>query len=302
MLTKFQYSDEIREETSKNGVKIVTVCAPTDFSVAQTFDCGQCFRFDPTPDGDGTSDVCGVAFGHAVRIRQSGDTVTIYGADADDYFNIWRSYLGFDIDYSTLAADILAHFPTGSIMTEAAEYGKGIRILAQDPFETLISFIISQNNNIPRIKKLVEALSRTAGDKIGDELFAFPTAKQILDLGVDGLKNLKTGFRAGYIYDAAQKVYSGEIDLVSVKSAESTAAASEMLQKIKGVGPKVAACTLLFGFKRLDAFPVDVWIKRSFANHFGGSLDINSLGSYAGLAQQYLFYYERYNETTGGKE
>jgi len=302
MLTKFQYSDEIREETSKNGIKIVTVCAPTDFSVAQTFDCGQCFRFDPTPDGDGTSDVCGVTFGHSVRIRQSGDTVTIYGADADDYFNIWRSYLGFDIDYSLLSADILAHFPTGSIMTEAAEYGKGIRILAQDPFETLISFIISQNNNIPRIKKLVEALSRAAGDKIGDELFAFPTAKQILDLGVDGLKDLKTGFRAGYIYDAAQKVYSGEIDLASVASAESTAAASEILQKIKGVGPKVAACTLLFGFKRLDAFPVDVWIKRSFANHFGGSLDINSLGSYAGLAQQYLFYYERYNETTGGKE
>jgi len=302
MLTKFQYSDEIREETSKNGIKIVTVCAPTDFSVAQTFDCGQCFRFDPTPDGDGTSDVCGVTFGHSVRIRQSGDTVTIYGADADDYFNIWRSYLGFDIDYSLLSADILAHFPTGSIMTEAAEYGKGIRILAQDPFETLISFIISQNNNIPRIKKLVEALSRAAGDKIGDELFAFPTAKQILDLGVDGLKDLKTGFRAGYIYDAAQKVYSGEIDLASVASAESTAAASEILQKIKGVGPKVAACTLLFGFKRLCAFPVDVWIKRSFANHFGGSLDINSLGSYAGLAQQYLFYYERYNETTGGKE
>ena len=297
MLTKSAYSSEIKEEKSENGVNSVTVYAPTDFSVSQTFDCGQCFRFDPTPNGDGTSDVSGVAFGRAVRIRQAGDTLTIYGSDADDYFNIWRSYLGFDIDYSALASDILAHFPKGSIMTEAAEYGKGIRILAQDPFETLISFIISQNNNIPRIKKLVEALSRATGDKIGDELFAFPTAKQILDLGVDGLKDLKTGFRAGYIYDAAQKVYSGEIDLDSVKSAESTAAASEMLQKIKGVGPKVAACTLLFGFKRLDAFPVDVWIKRSFANHFGGSLDINSLGNYAGLAQQYLFYYERYNET-----
>ena len=299
MLTKFRYSDEIKEEIVKNGVKTVTVLSPTDFSVAQTFDCGQCFRFDPTPDGDGASDVSGIAFGRAVRIRRTGDTLTIYGADADDYFNIWRGYLGFDTDYSLLSADILAHFPTGSIMTEAAEYGKGIRILAQDPFETLISFIISQNNNIPRIKKLVEALSRTAGDKLGDEQFAFPTAKQILDLGEDGLKELKTGFRAGYIYDAAQKVYSGEIELDKVAKAESTAVASEMLQKIKGVGPKVAACTLLFGFKRLDAFPVDVWIKRSFANHFGGSLDINSLGSYAGLAQQYLFYYERYNETNG---
>lgn len=295
MLTNFRYSDEIKEERCENGVNLITVAAPQDFSVAQTFDCGQCFRFDPTEGGDGASDVSGVAFGKSVRIRQSGNTVTIYGATAEDYFDIWRSYLGFDTDYSLLAADILAHFPTGSVMTAAAEYGKGIRILAQDPFETLISFIISQNNNIPRIKKLVEALCRAAGEKIDGSRYAFPTPEAIISLGEDGLRELKTGFRAGYIFDAAKKAKSGEIDFEEISSAENTSAASDMLQKIKGVGPKVAACTLLFGFKRLDAFPVDVWIKRSFANHFGGSLDINSLGNYAGLAQQYLFYYERYN-------
>ncbi len=295
MLTKYPYPDEIKEEKAENGVNSVTVTAPRDFSVAQTFDCGQCFRFDPTEGGDGAGDVSGVAFGRHVRFRQEGDTVTIYGSTADDYFNIWRRYLGFDTDYSMLSADILAHFPEGSVMTEAAHYGRGIRILAQDPFEALISFIISQNNNIPRIKKLVEALSRAAGERIDGEHFAFPTPEAILDLGEDGLKELKTGFRAGYIYDAAKKVHSGEIDLGAVALSDSTDTASEMLQGIRGVGPKVAACTLLFGFGRLDAFPVDVWIKRSFARHFGGSLDINSLGRYAGLAQQYLFYYERYN-------
>ena len=317
MLTKFQYSDEIREETSKNGIKIVTVCAPTDFSVAQTFDCGQCFRFDPTPDGDGTSDVCGVTFGHSVRIRQSGDTVTIYGADADDYFNIWRSYLGFDIDYSLLSADILAHFPTGSIMTEAAEYGKGIRILAQDPFETLISFIISQNNNIPRIRKIIKKISIEYGvniclqknikkcplSKIDGSpceekcrscgvCYTFPTADAV-NKNPEKLLSSSPGFRYKYLCDAADKVTRGEVNLKMIAAARSYEHTKSCLTEIKGVGDKVASCTALFGFGNLEAFPIDVWMKRAIDEYFDGTLDPATLGKYAGVAQQYIFHYIR---------
>ena len=288
--------NEIIKEEFVSGGSRVLVRVPDTFSVRQVFDCGQCFRFDPTMEGDGDSDVSGVALGRPVRFRQEREgELTIEGSDARDYEQLWKKYLGLDTDYSVLREDIMSHFPAGSVMDEAIEYGRGIRILRQEPFETLISFIISQNNNIPRIKKLVGELCRRAGEEVGEGIYAFPTPEAILRMGEEGLRDMKTGFRAGYIYDAASKIVSGEIDLDAVSACDSTAEASELLQQIKGVGPKVAACTLLFGFGRLDAFPVDVWIKKSFARHFGGSLDINSLGRYAGLAQQYLFYYERYN-------
>ena len=124
--------------------------------------------------------------------------------------------------------------------------------------------------------------------------YSFPTPEEILPLGVDGLFELKTGFRAKYIFDAAEKVQSGEIDLEMLKSNDSTAECSDILCNIKGVGPKVAACALLFGFAHLDAFPVDVWIKKVMAKYFESDFTPESLGQYAGIAQQYLFYYERY--------
>ena len=125
-------------------------------------------------------------------------------------------------------------------------------------------------------------------------MYSFPTPEAIVDAGVDALREMKFGFRAPYIYDAATKVASGEIDLDAVAAAKTTAEAAEMLMKIKGVGPKVAACTLLFGFDRTDAFPVDVWVKRVIEKYFTAPFDAASLGAFAGLAQQYLFYYERY--------
>ncbi|MBQ2825848.1 MAG: DNA-3-methyladenine glycosylase 2 family protein [Clostridia bacterium] len=289
-------NNEIIKEETVSGCPRVLVRVPDTFSVRQIFDCGQCFRFDPTPGGEGDNDMSGVALGKLVRFRQEKPgELTIEGSDAQDYQRLWKKYLGLDTDYAHLREDIAAHFPAGSVMDEAIEYGRGIRILRQEPFETLISFIISQNNNIPRIKKLVSELCRRAGEEISEGVYAFPTPEAVIALGEEGLRDMKTGFRAGYIYDAATKVVSGEIDLDAVAACGSTAEAADILKRIKGVGPKVAACALLFGFGRLDAFPVDVWIKKSFARHFGGSLDINSLGSYAGLAQQYLFYYERYN-------
>ncbi len=259
------------------------------FSVEKIFDCGQCFRFDPDPMGG----VSGIYRGRKYRFTQeSEDTVRIYNTSKSDFEENLFHYLSLDLDYDMMNEDIRKAFGSDKTIDEAIETGKGIRILRQDAFETLISFIISQNNNIPRIKKLVEALCRECGEKIEDG-YAFPTPEAIVGLGVDKLREMKTGFRAAYIHDAAEKVAKGEIDLEALKKLDTDAALTE-LQKIRGVGLKVASCVALFGLNKLDTFPVDVWIKRVLEKYYPLGLDISALGDYRGLSQQYLFYYERY--------
>ena len=176
------------------------------------------------------------------------------------------------------------------------ERAGGIRILRQEPWEALCSFIISQNNNIPRIKKIIRTLSEKYGEAFtafGETYHAFPTPEALSAAGEDELKSCGTGFRARYILDAAKKVSSGEIDFSVIQSMDDEEAA-KYLMTICGVGAKVAACTLLYGFHRTAAFPIDVWIKRVLDKYYPGGIDISSLGAYAGIAQQYLFYYERY--------
>ena len=183
------------------------------------------------------------------------------------------------------------------MLTRAAACAGGIRILRQEPWETLCSFIISQNNNIPRIKGIVERLCRTYGDPIGTPrgvFYSFPGPERLARLSVDEIFALRVGFRAKYISDAARKVASGEVDLGEV-AALPTPEAAEALRRISGVGPKVAACALLFGFDRGDSFPVDVWVRRVLAKYYPDGFDPAALGDRAGIAQQYLFYYERYH-------
>ena len=266
------------------------------FSTEAVFDCGQAFRFLPRENSVHECEYAGVAFGKYISIAQDGNVLTLYGASEDDLDKIWIPYLGLDFDINTARQDILSRSDNPALR-EAVEYGKGIRILRQEKWETLCSFIISQNNNIPRIRGLIGTISKALGERIDSpagEVYSFPTAEAIVAAGIDTLREMKFGFRAPYIYDAASKVASGEIDLEAVAAAQTTAEAAEMLMKIKGVGPKVAACTLLFGFDRTDAFPVDVWVKRVIEKYFPAPFDAASLGAYAGLAQQYLFYYERY--------
>lgn len=278
------------------SVPYARLCGVEYFSTEAVFDCGQAFRFLPV---EGTAHECeygGVAFGKYVSVAQDGDTLTLYGATEDDLGKIWIPYLGLDFDIASARNDIISRSENPALR-EAVEYGRGIRILRQEKWETLCSFIISQNNNIPRIRGLIGTLSKALGEPIETPCgtaYSFPTAKAVAAAGVDALREMKLGFRAPYIYDAATKVATGEIDLDAVASAQTTAEAAEMLMKIKGVGPKVAACTLLFGFDRTDAFPVDVWVKRVIEKYFPAPFDAASLGAYAGLAQQYLFYYERY--------
>ena len=276
-----------------------------NFSVTKTFDCGQCFRFDPVPGEEECFE--GVAFGNYARFRRTDGGLEI--TDGTDRL-FWTHFLSLDEDYGTIDERIrtsLGSERDRAFMNSAVDHGAGIRILRQDPWETLISFIISQNNNIPRIKKIISALCKTYGERIGDGAAqsigirrshicenAFPTPESLAAAGEAAIFDLRTGFRAKYICDAAEKVASGTLSLDKVAAAKSYDEAAEMLMSISGVGPKVAACTLLFGFARLDAFPIDVWIKRVISLRFPDGLDPAVFGRFAGLAQQYLFYCERY--------
>ncbi len=281
---------------NESGVPFVKLANIGNYSVFKTFDCGQCFRFDPTYSSDNVFEVGGVAYGAELKIRQEGDTLKLIGADENSYKRIWKRYLALDTDYCEIDRQILTALEgsKAAVMTKAAEVSAGIRILRQEKWEALCSFIISQNNNIVRIKRIISAISSSFGEKIGDNAYAFPTPEALLEAGEEKIFSLKTGFRAKYIIDAARKVATGELDLSKIDTMEKYSDAAEYLMQIRGVGPKVAACALLFGFERTDAFPVDTWIKKVIDTRFDGELDHAKFGSYAGIAQQYLFYMERY--------
>ena len=273
----------------KNGT--VTVTGLRDLNIDQTFDCGQCFRFDPDPDGG----ISGVAFGRFVRFEQPDpETLIVHGATADEFGSVWSPFLDLGRDYGEYGRA----FADDPVLTAARKVAGGIRILRQDPWETLCSFIISQNNNIPRIKGLVARLSQVYGEPIETPrgtVYSFPTAKALAEATEEEIFALKTGVRAKYISDAARRVASGDVSLERVAEMPTPEAEAELC-RIKGVGPKVASCALLFGFGRGDAFPIDVWVRRVLDEYYPDGLDVAALGQNAGIAQQYLFYYKRYCE------
>lgn len=290
---------DVKNVGTLDGIPFIEVGGCGNYSVKKTFDCGQCFRFSEIPTKHETA-VGGVAYGRYIVFAQDApDSIVIYGATPEDYESVWKRYLALDVDYSEIdrsIADALLP-PQRDVMLAAVDRSAGIRILRQEPFETLCSFIISQNNNIPRIKKIVASMCKAYGKPIctaGDEQYAFPTPEALLEAGEDGIFALKTGFRAKYIIDCAEKIASHAIDLDAVMREPSYDKCKEELMSIKGVGEKVASCALLFGFGRTEAFPIDVWIRRIIDTRFGGTLDHSLFGENAGIAQQYLFYYERY--------
>lgn len=271
-----------------------TFTRPCGFDINQIFDCGQCFRFSPCPDGHSYH---GIAHGRYIKLTQADTSITLWGANESDFESVWKHYFALDIDYAMLRSNIVSLRPDDKLLAAAMEYGKGIRLLRQDKWETLCSFIISQNNNIPRIRSLIDALSRKYGSPIEVDnsiYYSFPTAQAIADAGTDALRELKVGFRAPYIYDAALKVSSGKLKL-DLLDTYPTDKLINALMEIKGVGLKVASCVTLFAYGRLDSFPIDVWIKRVLDKYYPSGFDHTILGNTAGLVQQYLFYYERYN-------
>lgn len=272
----------------ENGV--ITVKGLKNYNIDQIFDCGQCFRFDKDPDGSWS----GAAYGKYITLSQKEDTLTVKGITEADFERTFCDFLALRDDYGIIRRDIAEHFKNDDTMQRAMAFGDGIRILRQEPWEAVCSFIISQNNNIPRIKKIIRELSRRYGKELSPGIHAFPSAQALMDAGEDAIFACRTGFRAKYIYDAACRVASEACDLSAVFNMP-TQDAIEYLKSIKGIGLKVASCALLFGFHKTDAFPVDVWVKRMIDEYYDSSLDISSLGEYAGIAQQYLFYYIRNN-------
>ena len=252
-----------------------------NFDVAATLDCGQAFRWE---EKDGLWS--GVALDRELTLQKIDNTVILYNTTEQDFNEIWRNYFDLERNYS----EIIKQLSTDSRFIEPCKFGGGIRLLNQAPWETLCSFIISQNNNIPRIKGIIDRLCSNFGEKQGN-IYTFPTARQLASKSVEDLSVLRAGFRAKYIIDAAQKVASGEVDLENIKKL-SCDEAREELMKICGVGPKVADCALLFGLGFTEAFPKDVWIKRIMEHTFGGDLPECAL-PFAGIAQQYLFFYAR---------
>ncbi len=266
-----------------------TVLDAKGYSLALTFDCGQCFRFEPTDRGSFE----GIAFGEYIEMSQPEEGKILLHGIKPENAEKWKSFLALDTDWEKIKLDVASR---SDILSDAAELAGGIRILKQDEFEALISFVISQCNNIPRIKGLISALSKYYGNEIklsdGRSFYTFPDAKTLASLPLSELRALKLGYRAEYILNAANAAIDGLIE--EVKAEPDTRNAAKLLTSVGGIGEKVAACTLLFGFGRLDAFPKDVWIKRAMEKYFPGCKDTSVFGPYAGVAQQYLFYRERY--------
>ena len=261
------------------------------------FDCGQCFRFYPAENG-----YTGVAHGKVINVSRKDGGLFIYPCNKDDFNKIWRRYFDFNLSYTELEEC----FAKDEILSKTIDSSRGMRLLIQDPFETIISFIISANNNIGRIRKIIEKICMLSGDKVFFEnnvYYKFPSPEQLSILTLDQLTQCGAGYRAPYIKETSKAIADG-FDLDCVYEMEYKEAKKYLLQ-LKGIGPKVADCILLFAFNKKNAFPVDVWIRRVLNNMYGfdpkntneaENFAIEHFGEYAGIAQQYLFNYARLNK------
>jgi len=262
----------------------ITLCPAEILDIEKTFECGQCFRWNKSGDGVYT----GVDFSYPATVFYENDSVCV---KSDAPRELWESYFDLGRDYKAISDA----FCGGEYLKTCCEYGFGIRILQQDRWEALCSFIISQCNNISRIKGIVERLCALCGEKIefdGREYYTFPSAAALSKMTAEELAPIRSGYRAEYIIAAAEAVYSGELDLEAL-SVCNYKDAVKALRSVKGIGEKVANCAVLFGLGHMEAFPIDVWMKRALKENFPENFDPETLGEFAGLAQQYIFYYAR---------
>lgn len=258
------------------------------FDIATIADSGQCFR-------------CNAIAENRYRLIAQNKVLCIEKIDANlyrfdcsiaDFDNIWKPYFDFDTDYGRFCSRVAAK---DAFLQRAVLYGVGMRILRQDAFEMLITFIISQRKNIPAIKKCVETLCSRFGAQIGSEsdvCFAFPSAQALAAQSLESLRACALGYRAAYVKAAATMVATGALDLEKI-SKYNDASLYDALLSVPGVGAKVANCVMLFGFYRIASFPQDVWINRMIDIEYGGNFPLARYRDYAGVMQQYIFYYAR---------
>lgn len=253
------------------------------FDMKQTLECGQVFRFVQN-----AQEYRIMAGNHIANVSEFDDRYVI---DCDDEA-FFRRYFDFDTDYEGIQSAVREE----GFLSEAIDFGKGIHILRQDPTEAIFSFIISQNNHIPRIKGIIERICKELGENMG-EYNAFPSVQALAGAGEEFYKSIGAGYRAAYLDRVANALLQED---VSLWGALSTADLRTKLMSLHGVGRKVADCALLFGFNRFDVFPVDTWIKKVFENEFPNAsaeqmsvLLVEKYGKYAGFVQQWAFYYKR---------
>ena len=254
-----------------------------NFIPAQVLDNGQCFRWVCL----GENRYGGIAHGRRLEVCLSGADLIIKGVTKPEFEATWRDYFDLGRDYG----DLRALYSRDSVLNKAVNHSPGLRLMKQEPWETLISFILSQNSNIPRIKGMINKLCECFGadDK-------FPTADMLAALTEDDLLPIKSGYRVGYIIDAAKKAADGTLDFIKLQSMPTEDIRRELM-KIKGVGPKVADCVLLYGFGRTECFPLDVWMKRVMAEFYPNGFPPYIMET-AGIAQQFLFHYARRDITS----
>ncbi len=273
-----------------------------NFNLTHTLLSGQAFRFTEEKGTDEETVFTGFVQDHYVKVIQKGNTLTLHSDYPDPAF--WTVYFNLDVAYE----GILEEITQDSFVKEAVDYaGKGIRILKQDPFETVMTFLCAQNTNIPNIIRMIQNLCCTYGEKKTYQnvtYSAFPSAEALAHADLLTLRDCKLGYRAPYVLRSAQMIHKGEIDLSHIESLPFFKAKEE-IQKLPGIGPKVADCILLFSMKKYEALPTDTWIKKVLSENYSISAKNEKalclqgqklFGSYAGYAQQYLFHYAR---TTG---
>lgn len=279
------------------------------FKVKDVFDCGQCFRWNEQADGSYT----GIFENNVLNVKQEldedGYKITISGICDGNIEEVSKKYFDLDRNYEEIKSSLSS---IDEYLAESIKYGEGIRILNQDLWEMIISFIVSANNNIPRIKGIIDRMSQKYGNKIGfrgQDYYTFPTVEALSTASIEDLRELGLGFRDKYIFETTKKIKSGEVSLEEMKTEKDTTKVRNKLLTLSGVGPKVADCVLLFStLKRFDVFPIDVWVRRVMNDlyiHNHDETKVNKkeieqlakakFGELEGIAQQYLFYWKREN-------
>jgi len=278
--------------------KSVILEGVSDFNPKHIFECGQCFRWHKQKDGSYT----GVAKGKVINVARIDDKIYLNNTNLEEFDTIWYNYFDLGTNYTEMK-NILKNMD--EYLDKATDFGWGIRILKQDGWEMLISFIISSNNRIPMIQKAIENLSRNYGKHIGNydgkDYYAFPTPEELNKASQEEIRACQTGFRDKYIKSTTESVVKNNENIPEYTSLSTDECIKELI-KFNGVGPKVADCIALFGMTKIDTFPVDVWVKRVMQEFYvEEDMSLPKIRKYAidkfknlsGYAQQYLFYYAR---------
>lgn len=273
-----------------------------DFEPRHIFDCGQCFRWNIQTDGSYT----GVFKNNVLNVKKENNKIIFKGICSDNIIKVINEYFDFDTDYNKIKEELSN---VDEYLKESIEFGSGIRILNQDLWETIISFIISANNNIPRIKGIIERISKKYGNELewnNEKYYTFPTPEQLSKASIEDLRTLGLGFRDKRVYDTTKIILNNELSLKELIEEKNVNILREKLLTLPGVGPKVADCIMLFGLKRFEVFPIDVWVRRVMNDLYIKNEDETKVNkreieklamekykNLAGLAQQYLFYWKR---------